>query len=109
MYNGSSDTYTVKITLLTEEGDLPDIRGVQDLIATQMSGELDDPACNGGTGLFCGGVTVIGSDTDWPEGDSFTVISDMAEEARSYIDAGAHGRAWDLLNSIVNYIDAECV
>lgn len=59
MDNGSSDTYTVRITLLTEAGDLPSHREVEDLIAAQMGGPLDDT-----TGLFCGGVTVVGSDTE---------------------------------------------
>lgn len=62
MDNGSSDTYTVRITLITEAGNLPSQSEVEEMIAAQMSGELDDPACNGGTGLFCGGVIVVGSD-----------------------------------------------
>lgn len=64
MDNGSSNTYTVLITLITEAGDLPSHREVVDLIAAQMGGELDEAVCNGGTGLFCGGVTVVGSDAD---------------------------------------------
>ena len=64
MDNGSSDTYYVRITLITEAGDLPSRDEVEDLIASQMSGELDDPVSNGGTGLFCGGVIVVGSECE---------------------------------------------
>lgn len=55
-------TYTVKITLITEKGDPPNGREVEDLVMAQMDGELDDPVCNGGTGLFCSGVTVVDAD-----------------------------------------------
>jgi hypothetical protein len=59
---GSSDTYIVQITLVTDAGDLPNWREVEDMIAAQMSGPLDDPVECGGTGLFCAGVTVVGSE-----------------------------------------------
>lgn len=64
MDQGSSDTYIVEITLVTEQGDLPSIDEVQDLIASQMGGELDEPASNGGTGLFCVAVWVRGARTE---------------------------------------------
>lgn len=54
MNTGKSVTYNVEITLRTEAGDLPDEREVEDLIAAQMNGELDD-----NTGLFCAAVTVL--------------------------------------------------
>lgn len=54
-----SMTYVVEITLTVGAGDLPDTAEVEDLIATQMSGELDDPVENGGTGLVCSCVTVL--------------------------------------------------
>jgi len=56
---GNVHVYTVKIVLVTEAGDPPDLDGVENMIASQMSGELDDPVECGGTGLFCGGVVVI--------------------------------------------------
>ena len=108
MDNGSSNTYTVRISLVTEAGDLPNRRDVEDMIAAQMGGELDDPACNGGTGLFCGGVTVIGSDAD-AETDPFGVITSLAREARDAVSHNALGVAMGLLADIINYIDAECV
>lgn len=56
-----SMTYVVEITLTVDAGidSLPDTTEAEDLIATQMSGELDDPVENGGTGLFCSCVTVL--------------------------------------------------
>lgn len=54
MDTGKSVTYNVEITLITESGDLPNLNEVEDLIAAQMSGALDD-----NTGLFCGCVTVL--------------------------------------------------
>lgn len=108
MDNGSSHTYTARVTLVTEVGNPPtDDREVADLIATQMGGELDDPVECGGTGLFCGGVTVVGSDAD-PKTDPFTIISNMALEAKEYLATGAVNLASDLLDGIYCYIDAEC-
>lgn len=104
--NGSSDTYTVLITLITEAGDLPNQRDVEDLIAAQMGGELDDPACNGGTGLFCGGVAVLGAQSG--DDDPFQIISNMVLEAKEYLARGAVNTASDLLDGIYRYIDAEC-
>ena len=56
---GNVHVYTVKIVLVTEAGDPPDLDGVESLIASQMSGELDDPVECGGTGMFCKSVVVI--------------------------------------------------
>ena len=59
----NDQTYVVRITLTTEAGDLPDFAEVESLIASQMAGELDDPAEAGGTGLACIRVEVIGTYT----------------------------------------------
>ena len=56
--NVEGTSYTVRITLATEAGDLPNIAEVVELIASQMSGPLDDPVECGGTGLFCSAVTL---------------------------------------------------
>ena len=46
-----SAIYTVEITLMTEDGELPTSEQVEEMIAAQMSGELDPV-----TGLFTAAV-----------------------------------------------------
>jgi hypothetical protein len=53
MSGGETAKYTVEIILTTTEGELPHREEVQQLIADQMSGELDEV-----TGLFCPYVEV---------------------------------------------------
>lgn len=53
MTSGETASYLVVMTLTNGQGELPDDRGVEKLIADQMSGELDD------TGLFCASARVI--------------------------------------------------
>jgi hypothetical protein len=47
--------FTVHMTFTTDNGELPDDRTIEELIADQMAGELDEA-----TGLGCMAVTVIG-------------------------------------------------
>jgi hypothetical protein len=56
-------TFTVKITLTTEDGELPEDKNVEDLVLAQMSGELDDY-----TGLWCPAVTLVKREV---EGDEY--------------------------------------
>lgn len=46
-------TYTTVITLTTSTGECPDMVEMQELVESQMAGELDET-----TGLTCIGVTV---------------------------------------------------
>lgn len=54
MSSRESATYLVAITLIADEGELPTPKAVEELIADQMSGELDNDI-----GLFCGAVDLI--------------------------------------------------
>lgn len=54
MYGSESATFIVEITLGTEEGELPDDNEVEELVANQMAGELDED-----TGLFTMAVILV--------------------------------------------------
>lgn len=64
MDKGTSDTYTVKITFATECGDLPSIRDIEDLISGALYNAINEPVSEGGTGLSCFGVWIVGSERE---------------------------------------------
>ena len=54
----------VKMTFTNDRGELPTDDGLRQLIADQMSGPLDDLPGEGGTGLACMAVEVLGRNGD---------------------------------------------
>lgn len=87
MPNSESAEYTVRISLMTQSGELPTPRDVEDLIATQMSGELDED-----TGLFCAGVSLDEADYVFLGGN----LSDGFQAFGPYASASEAAEAHDM-------------